>query len=221
MTRGPDYQRERGERQEKRMLELLKEQPRTAHALAAAMHTGRSNVEIYIRRLRAKLQIFKSDHEPRVTGRPAPVWAVGAGQDVEYVPKRISTPIPSTEDRVAQARKFLCSAHTSADLAAHLNLTRGRANRLIAILRTPDPKGKRVLFICGWRHPGHRGDLSPIYKVGSKPDVPKPKETRAQRYARDKADPEKYERILKQRRAGHRVTAAKSKPRGPWAALGL
>lgn len=213
--RAPDYQKERGQRQEQRVIATLTEAPKTPAQIAEALSLGLSNVSIYTRRLKRQGRIYVSGHQGGI-GRPAPVFAVGSLPDVEYVPKRRNVPIKTVDDRLAEVKKLLESGHTSRELGEKLHVTRGRAQKLVQMLREQTP-----VRIAGWRHPGHRGDLAPIYRLGTAPDAPKPRETRAQRYAKEKADPEKYERILRKRRARHHVDMAKKRPQGIFAALGI
>jgi DNA-binding CsgD family transcriptional regulator len=215
MTRGPNYQKERGERQEQRIIASLTEKPKTPAQIAEALSLGLSNVSIYTRRLKRQGRIYISGHEGGV-GRPAPIFAVGSLPDVEYVPKRRNAPIKTVDMRLAEVRNLLESGHTSRELGQKLHVTRGRAQKLVQMLKEQTP-----VRIVGWRHPGHRGDLAPIYRLGKGEDAPKPRETRAQRYAKEKANPEKHERNLKRRRAQYHIDKARKKPNGIFGALGI
>jgi DNA-binding CsgD family transcriptional regulator len=215
MKRGPNYQKERGERQEQRIIASLTETPKTPAQLAGALSMGQSNVSIYTRRLKRQGRIYVSGHSGGI-GRPAPIFAVGSMPDVEYVPKRRSTPIKTTATRLTEVKKLLEAGHTSRELGQKLHLTRGRAQKLVQLLREQTP-----VRVVGWRHPGHRGDLAPIYRLGTGSDAPKPRETRAQRYAKEKADPEIYERNLRRRRAQYHIDKARKKPNGIFGALGI
>jgi DNA-binding CsgD family transcriptional regulator len=215
--RAPDYQKERGERQEQRIIECLMAGPKTVTTLAALLAMSRCNAEIYMRRMHKADRIHIATYEKR-TGRPAPVWAVGQKTDAEYVPNRRPSPVRTVAERVEQVKELLKAGHTSRELAEKLCVTRGRAQHYVQLLRKA---GNVSVRIIGWRHPGHRGDLAPIYRIGCGEDAPKPRETRAQRYAKEKANPEKYERILRKRRVRHLVDMAKKRPNGIFGALGI
>ncbi|MGZ7030181.1 MAG: hypothetical protein ACXVG9_12720, partial [Terriglobales bacterium] len=194
----------------------LLESPKTAKQLMIALSTGQSNVSIYLRRLKGRNEIHICGHESSGIGRPLPIWAAGAGVDSQYVPKRHSSPVKSLAERLAEVKMLLQAGHTSRELGEKLHVTRGRAQKLIQTLRE-----QVAVRIIGWRHPGHRGDLAPIYRLGKGEDAPKPRETRAQRYQREKANPEQYERIKMKRRARHHVDQARKKPNGIFGALGV
>lgn len=219
--RAPDYQRERGERQENRILATLKECPKSSQEIATTLAMSRCNVELYMRRMHKQSRVHISSHQRRHSGRPAPVWAVGKREDAEFVPNKFPSPVQSVADRLVHVKEFLKSGCTSRELGIKLCVTRGRAQKYIQMLKEAAVDGRKVIYIMGWRHPGHRGDLAPIYKMGNRPDVEKPKETRAQRYAKEKADEDKYERTLQKNRIRHRIAAAKKKPQGIFAQLGL
>lgn len=215
MPRAPDYQKERGQRQEQRILGSLAESPKTSRQLADLLSVSLSNISIYTRRLRSAGQVHIAGYESCGIRRPAPQWGVGALPDAEYVPTRCPVPVPTAADRLAQARQLLKAGHTSTELGKQMSITRGRAQKYIQMLREPDAQGRRNVQIIGWRHPGKRGDLAPIYKVGCGEDTPKPRETRAERYRKEVADPDKRAHLLSKRRAQYRIDKARQAPQ-PW-----
>jgi biotin operon repressor len=185
-----DKQRRVGRKQEMRALAALRQKPMTTQQLADALGLCRSSAANYIVRLRAEpQQIYVSGHEQR-QGSPAPVFAVGARPDVEYLPQSIPAPKPSKEQRCAQVLKLLAEKPATArQLGPRMNVVPGTAMKYIAMLR--DPANKQV-FILKWLHPRQvdpkntvGGDWAPVYAVGNKADKPKPPaETSAQRHAR-------------------------------------
>lgn len=216
--RAPEYQKERGERQEKRIVASLTESPKTPQQLADALFLGLCNVCLYLRRMRKAGRVHIASHEKR-HGRPAPVWAAGSAPDAEYVPKRHPTPVQTVAERLAQVELLLKSGHTARELSEKLYVTRGRAQRYVRILRESDLGANRAVYIVGWRHPGHRGDLAPVYKIGAGKDVPKPRQTRAERYQKEKSDAEKHERMLQKQRVRHHINKARKQQQTWFAAL--
>lgn len=216
MTRSENYQAARGIRQEMRILASLKESPKTSKQLAESLSIGLSNVSIYTCRLREAGQIHIGTYAPVKIGRPAPLWALGDGVDAVYEAKRKQKQLPVIESRMVKVRAFLTEPRTALELANHLCVTPGRARFYLKLLRE-----EQGVFICDWRHPGKRGDRAPVYKIGRKFDIPKFGETRAERYRKEMADPDKKARIIAKRQARDNIIALRKKPQGIFAALGL
>lgn len=83
MTRPADYQRERGERQEQRILAALKDGPMSTEQLVAHLFMSRAAVGKYIRRLIAhprQVRIYKYEAKSVRGGEKAPYFGLGDGQ---------------------------------------------------------------------------------------------------------------------------------------------
>lgn len=81
--REPGYQKERGERQMNRVLELLASGPMNSYQLSEAMHLSRQNVMVAVRRLmkRPNRRVYLHTFELR-PGRPRHVFALGSKNDM-------------------------------------------------------------------------------------------------------------------------------------------
>lgn len=218
--RNADYQKERGYRQEERILAAIADEAKTTRQLAAELHISRASVAVYLRRLTISpiKHVHIERYEMLTTGRPTPFYRGGTKPDAVFQAiyvRKDKQPDRRTA-RIMQILELLIAPKAAADLAPLMTITISGTRRYLQELRAD----KRI-YIKSWRHPGKRGDWAPVYMIGNKPDAPKPKETRAERHAKDKADADKYERILAKRRAASRVKTATSKPSNWLSALGL
>lgn len=220
MGRG-DNNKIRAASHEARILDILASEPMTLRQLADKLGLSLDSLYIYRNRLSsAPKRIYVSGYSD--TGaRPAPLYAAGDLPDVEYVPARKPK---LAEDRKTKQRNRLLELlkndgeQTAEQAGIRLSLSTSRARFYINELRTSSLK---QAYIKRWQHPGKRGDLAPVYALGNRPDAPKPRTTRAQRYKQEKSDQDKYDHILDQRRTRYALKRASSKPRS-WAyALGL
>lgn len=219
-SRGPNYQKERGERQIKRICEFLERGPANKITIAESCFMAGSTAMGYIKRLRAENRVFICGHTANGSGRPAPIYQLGEGVDKVFC--RVKRKHqgkgtrPSMDERSKEALKILRSAKTSAELGILMKIAQSRANRYIRDLRA---QGK--VFIMGYRQPPNGGDQSPVYMAGKQPDAVKRRITRAERYAATMANPVKAERELMKRKTRLVVEKAKRKPQSIFSALGL
>jgi hypothetical protein len=110
--RAPGYQKERGERQEKRILEALASRPMTAYELAEKLFLSRHCVQVHVKRLmkRPNRRVHIASYEVGGGGRPKHVYALGAGNNVTisaYQQGRIldilsETAIPKSAYQIAE-----------------------------------------------------------------------------------------------------------------------
>lgn len=203
-------QRQHGRLQEQRIITSLQQKTKTTQQLADALGMCRSNVAIYLERMRrAPRRVFICDYEER-TGRPAPIYAAGDKPDVEYAPLSRPTPKTSAAERLSQALRLLAEKpRTLRELGPAMNMVPGAAGKHVRTLRTSKPK---QVFIESWRHPsevspdGTGGDWAPVYAAGDKPDAPKPpRETGKARHARLHKKKEYRDARNKARRARYQV----------------
>ena len=89
--RAADYQKERGYRQERRILAALVLGPKSTAQLQAELSMSRATVGIYIRRLVAEPRRVRiGDYAaPPKGGQPAPLFVLGSGQHARK-PKAMS-----------------------------------------------------------------------------------------------------------------------------------
>jgi predicted ArsR family transcriptional regulator len=217
--RGPNYQKERGERQKQRILDLVASEPKTAKQLAEGIHLSLTGVllhtKVMMRETPRRLHI--AGWVPSSGGKPAPLYGLGDVPDAAYDPIRKAKLPDRVDTRAALIRKLLEDAPLTAEQlgnAAHLSPSRTRF-----YLRRLRDAGE--VHIKGWEPPPGRGDLSPVYALGNRTDKKKPRKTRAETYRKEKSDPERLARLQAKRRARHTLEKYRKKPQGIFAALGL
>lgn len=210
--------RERGIANEFRVIDALRREKMTVIEVAALLGISRAGGLVYLSRLHGAKRIHIAGHRPNPTGRPLPLFASGPGQDAVYMPKKVRKDRQPDRRETVKARvaALLEAPHTTNELAEKIARSPAIARRYISEL-----KAEGRVYIMGWQHPGHRGDLAPRYKLGTRKDAVKPKQTRAERWQKEKADPERHERLLKKRRHAERMKTIRAKPQGIFAALGV
>lgn len=219
MTRSPNYQKERGLRQEARILALLAESPQTTRQLAEALHMTTSSVFIYLKRLRQDRVSIYDFTIPTGKGREAPIFALGKFPDAVYEPTSLRKPKSAESRIVTQERRVIAALAvpmTAEQLGIAVCLSTSRARIYVSRLRA-----LKQAYIKAWAAPKGQGDIAPIYALGKRGDAPKPRQSRASRYAAEMKDPDKRERRTSQRRTRHMLDKAAKKPQNPFSALGL
>lgn len=206
--------REHGLEQMNRMEAIIAIEPMSAEQLADAMGCTRSNIVIYLRRLREstppRAHIF--DYAPPVEhgGRPRPIYAAGDAPDEEFIAKRK----PKQECRATRARALILSKlvtpMTSAELSSMIHLSKSRTLKYLKELREGET---RQVYICSWSTADARGDIAPLYKLGNLPDKKKPRQTRAERYKKERANGVQHALSLARRRARSRANTAAASPK--------
>lgn len=218
MPRG-STSKEIGDRQKQKILAQVATQPMSARDLAAKVHLTVSAVLLHTKQMMSetprRLRIAEYDATGR--GKPAPLYGPGDAPDVAYEAKRKPKQPDRVEARMGKLVETLEQGSYTADqLGILLCLSASRVRKYIRNLRD-----MRWAYISDWLAPEGRGDLAPVYALGMKADKPKPRQTRADRYRKERADPEKYSRILAQRRHLHQRAKLKQKPNTIFGALGL
>lgn len=217
--RGPNYQKERGERQKQRILDLVASEPMTAKQLAESIHLSLTAVLLHTKAMMrsAPRRLRIAGYVPSSIGKPAPLYGPGEAPDTAYDPIRKAKLLDRVETKAALIRKHLEEAPRTAEQLG--NLAHMSPSRTRFYLRRLRDAGE--VYIKSWAPPPGRGDLSPVYAIGSRTDKKKPKKTRAETYAKEKADPERLARIQAKRRARHTLEKYRKNPQGIFAALGL
>lgn len=219
MPRGPEYQKDRGERQKQRILELTAVAPMSARDLAAAVHLTVSAVLLHTKAMMRETprRMHIAALVPAGKGKPTPMYGPGDLPDAVYEPVRLPSKPDRVETRMGQLVELLEQGSCTAEQAAlKMHLSISRAREYVRRLRD-----MRWAYIADWIKPEGRGDLAPSYALGIRADKPKPRETRAERWRKERGDAEKYRRILAQRRHLHLRAKLKTKPNGIFGALGL
>lgn len=215
--RGPNYQKERGERQEARILAACSETALSAKAIAAALNLHISGISIYTRRLMNEpRRMHIAGHASNQAGRSTPLYKTGNLPDVPCIPKR-KAKLP---DRVETQRNRILTAmstpKTVKAIAKEIARSTSRTVTYITELRAD-----RLVHIAGWEKPAGRGDLAPIYALGHKRDVRKPRQSRKERYKLEMQDDDRRDHILSQRRARTWKAKAARSPQSWLSALGV
>lgn len=217
--RAPNYQKERGERQKHRILALVAAQPMSARELADAVHLTLTGVLIHTKQMMRETprRLRIAAYRPTAAGKPTPLYGAGSEPDAIYERKRKDKQPDRVEARMAQLVQVLEDGPGTAEqLGMRMNLSTARAREYVRRLRAMG-----WAHISDWVAPVGRGDLAPCYALGAKKDKPKPRQTRADRYRKERQDPEKYEHILAQRRHLHQRAKLRQKPNGIFGALGI
>lgn len=217
MPRGPDYQKDRSDRQKARIMDALADGPMNTKALAEKLHLSRTIILKYLHQLGQEPRLVRVSGYDDRHGRPAPIYALGSEADEVFV-RQADRPRPG---RVAMRRQQIIDALTGSPMTCE------QLSNIIGIQRSPirnylaELRNERRVHISGWTKAIKQGDIAPIYGLGNRPDAPKPRKSRQQRWKEEKADPERYDRIKAKKRAAYAVDVAVKKPQGIFAALGL
>lgn len=201
----------RGLLQMAEMVVMLTDTALTVNQLAERMGCTTANVYLYAQRLRAEKRIFIESYIARDDGgRPAPLFRAGNRPDAEYVRKtkpRNKVPIDRCAVGIERVRAALDVPRTAEEVGNLAFMTGGRARHYIGLIRAADD-----CYIKEWRHPGKRGDLAPVYALGKGKDKPKPRQSRADRWKREKADRQAIDLRNAKRRANYAVAKHSAKP---------
>lgn len=218
MPRG-STSKEIGDRQKQKILALVGAQPMSAKDLAGKVHLTLSGVLIHTKQMMAETprRLRIAGYVLGGPGKPTPLYGPGGEPDAVYEAKRKPKQPDRIETRMGQLVEVLQEGEfTVEQLALRMHLSLSRVREYVRRLRD-----MRWAYISSWIAPDGRGDLAPAYALGIRADKPKPRKTRAQRYREERADPEKYRRILAQRRHLHQRAKLKQKPNTIFGALGL
>lgn len=220
MPRAPDYQKERGDRQIARILELLAEKPMTATELGRVMGLTKSGVHIYLRRLQEEPRKVRVCDYQRNGGRPFSIYGLGSGPDAELIRAKLIKKPKVVNDGRVQCEAILAAIRgnpsTVAQIAARLSVSIAYVRKYLDQMHA-----ERRVWVSRWAHPEGRGSLSRVWAVGAGKDAPYPEYDRAAYHKRIQRDPERAEAVRKQRRIARLLRKAKSRKHGPFSALGL
>jgi len=210
--------KEIGDRQKQKILALVAVSPMSARDLAGKVHLTLGGVLIHTKQMMAETprRIRIAEYRLQGQGKPAPLYGPGDGPDAVYEARRKPKLPDRVETRMGQLVEVLEQGACTAEQAAlKMNLSIARAREYIRRLRA-----MRWAYIADWIAPEGRGDLAPSYALGIRPDKPKPQQTRADRYRKEKSDPERYRRSLTLRRHQYQIAKLKQKPNTIFGALG-
>lgn len=208
--------REYGLSQERRIIDMVRNNPMSEFKIAEALGITRNATTIYMSRMRKQKRIRIVAYVKNPSGRPLPIFGAGAGDDLVYVPVRHRNtekrPDPAEAMRAA-ILKLLEAPHLAGEIGEKLHRTRSIIARYIRQLRA-----EKKVRIASWRQVGERNGWAPVYKVGDMKDKRRPaRKTDKERHMRKRADPEFRERENERRRFKRRL----QKPQNPFSMLGL
>lgn len=161
MPRGPDYQKERSERQRQRILELLSIRPMSTYDLSDRLHLARTNVHKHLNAL-----MEKPNRRVRVAtfelkqGRPRYVYALGDRPDL--------TMAQFQKQRIVDAMRELGEPSTSYAIVDSIGMDRSNIKHYFRPLR----QAGRI-YIADWTWSDRTA--TPLYMAGKGEDAPRPR----------------------------------------------
>lgn len=218
MTRAPDFQGSRSERQIARILAALADGPKTMQQIADRLHLTRAAVHIYIKHLRNEPRRVRIAGYQRNGVKPFNLYALGSEPDMPFVRTRtLSRRKVRTKTSQEVAREQLLTAladepQTCIELSMRLKVSIAYVREHMRTLRE-----QREVYVSKWEYPIRRGGLSAVYSVGkNRKDKSRPVCGRREYAKRVQADPVKCEARLARRRVQERLRSA---PETPFSAL--
>lgn len=223
MSRGPEYQKERSERQRARILSLLCAHPMSKRQVSSElfMHPETASGHLTIMRRLGMIHIgghFLDDKSGM--GRVVPVYYPGNLPDVKYTSVRERMRI-QTQEHSAYRKKLVEQAlqdgpRRSDQISLAIGLSVGRTRTYIRQMRL---EGK--VYIAKWGIGAENNYTFPLYGLGSKKDAKQPKMTTKQYYKKLKKSVERYGKMIDKKMAADAVKKHLRKPQSIFSALGL
>lgn len=158
-TSRKDFQKERGQRQENRLLALLEDGPMDAFQLSAKLHLSKFQTHTYLNRLMAEpnkrvfISGFTSEHS-----QPRMLYELGCKKNVNVVIVQ--------KQRLIDGLRDLNEPTAVVDLAKRVKMNTLSARRYVSQLR----KAKRI-YIAAWGWSGT--SALPLYMAGRSEDASK------------------------------------------------
>lgn len=221
MARGADYQKDRRERQEQKILAFIAEQPLTAKQLAEKLHITRDGVNIHLKRMKEEVprRLYIADYEYSVVGgKPGPLYAAGDKEDAVYVKSR--APKCDRKNQTAKIRQQIIDRLTYCPmtiqaLALMLNLSHTWTRNYTDQLRA-----EKKIYVLRWeRNPGTHP--SPVLALGDAKDAKIKKRTPRQQYREAMRDPDKKKLYKDRSKIRYLIESKRKKPNTIFGALGL
>ena len=190
----------------------------TAQQLADKLHLTRDGINLHLKAMKEAtprlIHVAAWGYNAK-GGRPAPHYRPGDQADAAYMPSRAPTRHLRIDENKARILHLIESKKmTIRQLSAALNLSHQWTRHLIAELRQD---GRA--HIGGWQR--QEAGIAPLYAVGGKRDVPKPKHTQTawkRRMARVRFNPdarELYDNMKKRRAMREHIKKMAATPQ-PW-----
>lgn len=208
-TKRPAFQKERGERQEARILAAIAGNDMTMRQLAERLSLSVDTVIIYINRLRAApKRVYACGFSPNGYAKPSQIFALGD------LPCVVFGQGIGERHRVL-LKHWLKTPRTGAELELLMGLSRVSVMNYLADLR--DAKPVRLVYIKEHRQVSGQGAQRPVYALGNKPDAVARRKTSAEVWASMDAEQREFKR--RQQRTYEAVCRARKKPQNPFSAL--
>lgn len=208
-TKRPVFQKERGERQEARILAALAEGPMTMRQLAERLSLSVDTIIIYIKRLRAApKRIYACGFSPNGYAKPSQIFALG------------DLPCVVFGQNIGERHRILLlhwlkTPRTGAELELLMGLSRVSVMNYLTDLRGAKPI--KLVYIKEHRQVAGQGAQRPVYALGNKPDAVARRRTSAEIWAGLDAEQREFKR--RQQRTYEAVCRARKVQQTPFSAL--
>lgn len=205
-TKRPSFQKERGERQEARIIAALANGPMTSRQLAEKLSLSVDSIIIYVNRLRAApRRIYARGFAPNGYAKPSQIFALGD------LPCVVFGQSIGERHRVL-LQHWLKTPRSGAELELLMGLSRVSVMNYVAELRA---SGK--VYVESHRKMAGAGRQRPMYALGNKPDAVARRKTSAEVWAG--MDAEQRELKRRQQRTYEAVCRARKVKQTPFSAL--
>lgn len=220
MPREPGkYQKERGELQRRKIVALLESGPHSAQDIARGVHLTRGAVLLHIRQMREAGQVRIASHVMQYRSREIPLYGLGDAPDAEYVRSKDRLAPNSFDVQREKVRQMILNQlkiarATAPELAILLGLANPTMRKYLPMMRE-----ENLIHRAAWAKKDGGGIQVAIWAVGNKPDAPKDKvipRTTVGSLPQDQMD-----LLWKKKEVKKILSAAKKKPQGIFAALGI
>lgn len=218
MPRGPEFQKERGREQRRRILARLANGPMSAQELAGTIHLSRAGILLHIQVLREEQQVRIAGYQAQSRSRPIPLYGPGNLPDAEYVHVK-RRQINSFKVHRAMVDKSIIdqlkiARATSTELAALIGVAEVTMRKYLARMRSDNK-----IYRASWVAREGGGIPVAVWAHGCLLDAPIPADPRPRGMPR--LPDEQKEILYKKRLAKDIIRAATQKKNGIFSALGL
>jgi DNA-binding transcriptional ArsR family regulator len=174
--RGPGFQKERGERQMKRILDALQDGPLTVRQLSDRLHMAGSGIFLYLRKLREEPRRVRIAGFVRTQGIPATLYGLGTEPDARYKrPRKVRKERAGSGQRTRILELVADYPLSTQQLVGRLGIAASGIRVYLRGLRADNK-----IHIADWRR--SEGNPVPLYAKGNKADAPMPPRLPRQNY---------------------------------------
>lgn len=219
MTRGPEFQKERGIEQRRRIIARLGCGPMSAQELADKIHLSRAAILLHIEVLRDDKQVRIAGYRDRIKARPTPLYGLGDESDAPYIRVRNRPRVNKLEQRrneveTAVVKHLKLARMTSVELAALVGIANVTMRKYLMRMCSD-----KKIYRASWAARDGGGIPIAIWANGSLPHArvpiaPKPRSI-------PNLPDEQKEILMRKREAKDIIRIATQKKNGIFSALGL